>query len=183
MIQRLAVFLGSRAGSDPSHLDLAYDVGRELAERGIELVYGGGGTGLMGRLSDGVLDHGGRIHGVIPQFMVDREWARAPGERINTEVVATMHERKALMADRADAFLTLPGGLGTLEEFFEIWTHQTLAVHGKPSGLLNHDGFWDPLLATLNQIADAGFADHEQVGNLVVGNSLDEVLGVLEQRC
>lgn len=182
VIAHLAVFLGSRDGHDPAHARLARDVGRQLAERDIELVYGAGGDGLMGHLSEGVLDHGGRVYGVIPRFMVDREWGRPSGDRIETVVVDTMHERKALMAARADAFLTLPGGLGTLEEFFELWTHQTLAVHGKPSGLLNPDGFWDPLLATLDRLVDAGFAGRRTVEDLVVAPDLDGVLAGLERR-
>ncbi|QYJ05792.1 TIGR00730 family Rossman fold protein [Nocardioides panacisoli] len=179
---RLAVFLGSRDGHDPAHVTLANDVGRALAERDIELVYGAGGGGLMGHLSDAVLAHGGRVYGVLPRFMVDREWGRPAGDRIESVVVESMHERKALMAARADAFLTLPGGLGTLEEFFELWTHQTLAVHEKPSGLLNPGGFWDPLLATLDRIVEAGFADRRTVDELVVAPELEDVLAGLEAR-
>jgi uncharacterized protein (TIGR00730 family) len=181
-IQRLAIFLGSRDGNDPGHSTLAYDVGRGLAERGIELIYGAGGTGLMGQLSDGVLQAGGRVHGVIPGFMVEREWGRASGDRVVTEVVATMHERKARMTDLADAFLTLPGGLGTLEEFFEVWTHETLAVHGKPSGLLNPGGFWDPMLQMLDRVVAAGFAERRTVESLVIAPDLDGVLAGLERQ-
>ena len=131
------------------------DVGRALAERGIELVYGGGGSGLMGQVSQGVLDNGGRVYGVIPRFMIEREWGRLHQEGVEMHVVETMHERKAMMSVRAEAFLVLPGGLGTLEELFEVWTWRTLGLHDKPLGLLNPDGFWDPLVTMLRQLADA----------------------------
>ena len=180
MIQRLAIFLGSRDGNDPRLGDAAYAVGKELAARGIELVYGGGGGGLMGRVSQGVLDGGGRIYGVIPRFMVEREWARLHEPGISLHVVETMHQRKAMMAERADAFLTLPGGLGTLEELFEIWTWQTLALHAKPVGLLNTDGFWDPLVVTLEQLSDAGFMSRATVDALVVAPDLESALAGLD---
>jgi len=176
MLRRLAIFLGSRDGSDPAYAELAYDVGRALAERDIELVYGGGSGGLMGRVSQGVLDHGGRVFGVIPRFMVEREWARLHQERVEMHVVDTMHERKAMMSVEAEAFLVLPGGLGTLEELFEVWTWRTLGLHEKPIGLLSPDGFWDPLVAMLHRLADDDFMDTQTVRDLVVGASLDEVL-------
>ncbi len=182
MIQRLAIFLGSRTGSDPGLADDAYDVGTRLAGHGIELVYGGGGSGLMGRISQGVLDHGGRVYGVIPRFMVEREWGRLHEPGVQMHVVETMHERKAMMTERADAFLTLPGGLGTLEELFEVWTWQTLALHGKPVGLLNTDGFWDPLVETLGRLAEAGFMDRSTLDGLVVAPDLDGALDGLGAR-
>jgi uncharacterized protein (TIGR00730 family) len=179
-LSRLAVFLGARDGSDPAHAKAAYEVGRGLADRGIELVYGGGGAGLMGQVSQGVIDGGGSVFGVIPRFMVEREWGRVDGEPgVRTVVVDTMHERKTLMAERAQAFLALPGGLGTLEELFEVWTWQTLALHGKPLGLLNTGGFWDPLVALMRSVADAGFMDHATVDDVVVGDRLDDVLARL----
>ncbi|TIC89037.1 TIGR00730 family Rossman fold protein [Nocardioides sp. GY 10113] len=181
-LRRLAVFLGSRPGADPAFAETAYAVGHRLGERGIELVYGGGSSGLMGALSDGVLDAGGRVYGVIPRFMVEREWARTHGERVEMHVVGTMHERKARMAERADAFLTLPGGLGTLEELFEIWTWGTLGLHRKPIGLLDPDGFWQPLVATLDRITDAGFMDRSTLDALVVAGDLDAALAGLADR-
>lgn len=176
MLRRLAIFLGSRDGSDPAHTTLAYDVGRALGEQGIELVYGGGGSGLMGRLSQGVLDAGGHVYGVIPRFMVEREWARLHQEGVEMHVVETMHERKAMMSVRADAFLVLPGGLGTLEELFEVWTWKTLGLHEKPIGLLNPDGFWDPMVTMLQQLAAAEFMDAQTVRDLVIAPTLDEAL-------
>jgi uncharacterized protein (TIGR00730 family) len=180
VIQRLAIFLGSRDGSDPRFAEQAYDVGTQLAARDIELVYGGGGGGLMGRVSQGVLDGGGRIYGVIPRFMVEREWGRVGQPGVQMHVVETMHERKAMMAERADAFLTLPGGLGTLEELFEVWTWQTLALHAKPIGLLNADGFWDPLVETLHRLADNEFMSRSTVDGLVVAPDLDSALAGLD---
>lgn len=179
MIQRLAVFLGSRDGSDPRFAAHAYDVGSQLAARGVELVYGGGGSGLMGRLSQGVLDGGGRVYGVIPRFMVDREWGRLHEPGVSMHVVDTMHERKAMMAERAEAFLTLPGGLGTLEELFEVWTWHTLGLHAKPVGLLDVDGFWDPLVTMLHRLADNAFMDRRTVDRLVVAPDLDGALAGL----
>jgi hypothetical protein len=182
VLRRLAIFLGSRDGLDPAHRDLAYDVGRELADRGIELVYGGGGSGLMGHVSQGVLDHGGRVYGVIPRFMVEREWGRLHQEGVEMHVVETMHERKAMMSVRAEAFLVLPGGLGTLEELFEVWTWRTLGLHDKPLGLLNPDGFWDPLVTMLHQLAQADFMDSQTVRDLVVAPTLDAALAGLARQ-
>lgn len=182
MLRRLAIFLGSRDGSDPAHADLAYDVGRGLAARDIELVYGGGKGGLMGRVSQGVLDHGGRVYGVIPRFMVEREWARLHEERVEMHVVDTMHERKAMMSVEAEAFLVLPGGLGTLEELFEVWTWRTLGLHEKPIGLLNPGGFWDPLVAMLHRLADDDFMDTQTVRDLVVEPTPEAVLDGLERQ-
>lgn len=182
MISRLGVFLGSRDGNDPRLVEASYDVGRRLAGRRVELVYGGGGSGLMGRVSQGVLDHGGHVYGVIPRFMVEREWARIHEKGVELHVVETMHERKAKMAERAQAFLTLPGGLGTLEELFEIWSWQTLSLHAKPIGLLNVGGFWDPLVETLHRLADSGFMDHKTVDRLVVAEDLDEALEQLSEQ-
>ena len=172
----LAVFLGSRDGNDPALLEMAYEVGAQIAEREIELVYGGGGSGLMGALSRGALDHRGRVCGVIPTFMVDREWGRPEEPGLEMHIVDTMHQRKAVMTDRADAFLVLPGGLGTLEEMFEVWTWQTLGLHAKPLGLLNPGGFWDSLLAMLDRIADGAFMSRGLVQALVVDDDLPTVL-------
>jgi uncharacterized protein (TIGR00730 family) len=183
VIRSLAVFLGSRDGHDDSVAETAYDVGRRLAEREIELVYGAGGGGLMGRLSQGVIDAGGRVYGVIPRFMVDREWGRVYGEPgVDTHVVESMHERKAMMAERADAFLTLPGGLGTLEELFEVWTWSTLSLHTKPVGLLDVGGFWQPLVTVLEHLVEAGFMDRSTLDDLVVAPDLDAALRELSAR-
>lgn len=171
---RVAVFCASSPGVEPGLLETAYDVGRELARRGLGLVYGGGGSGLMGAVSQGALDADGEVIGVIPRSMVEREWGRHDLARL--DVVETMHERKALMADYADAFLVLPGGIGTLEEFFEVWTWRTLGYHAKPVGLLDVDGFWAPLRATLAGLVDAGFVAPATLDDLIVAPDLPSAL-------
>ncbi len=134
-LHSLAVFLGSSLGADPAWARLARETGRELARRGVQVVYGGGGLGLMGELAAGALEEGGRVVGVIPDDMLRREWGRA--DLTELHVVGSMHERKAMMAERADAFLALPGGLGTLEEIFEVWTWRVIGYHRKPVGFLD----------------------------------------------
>ena len=155
MIRSVCVFCGSSAGKDPRFAQAASEFGALLAREGITLVYGGGHVGLMGILADAVLANGGKVVGVIPRALWDRE----VGHRNLTElhVVETMHERKALMASLADAFVALPGGLGTLEEIFEVWTWAQLGIHDKPVGFLDVDGFYAPLLAFLDHGVEAGF--------------------------
>lgn len=179
-IQRIAVFCGSAPGSDPQLAEAAYVVGRGLAERGIGLVYGAGGRGLMGAVSQGALDAGGEVVGVIPRFMVEREWGRADLDQLH--VVETMHERKALMAQQADAFLCLPGGLGTLEEIFEVWSWRQIDTLDDPVGFLNTAGFWDPLLTALRGLVDAGFVHPDVLADLVVADTLDDALAGLSAR-
>ena len=142
---RLCVFCGSSTGLNPSFIDATRVLGAALAQRGIGVVYGGGNVGLMGVLADAVLDAGGEIIGVIPHGLVAREIAHSGVTQMH--IVNSMHERKALMADLAAAFVALPGGFGTLEEFCEAVTWTQLGVHAKPCGLLNVDGFYDDLLA------------------------------------
>ncbi len=152
-MRAVCVFCGSSPGADPAYRDAAAGLGREFARRGLRLVYGGGNVGLMGILADAALSAGGEVVGVIPQALVDKELAhRGLSELI---VVETMHDRKARMADLADAFVALPGGYGTFEEFCEVLTWTQLGVHAKPCGLLNINGFYDPLLALFDRaVAD-----------------------------
>ena len=138
-----------------------------LADEGIELVWGGGNVGLMGVLADAVLAAGGRAYGVIPSFMAERELAHPQATEL--AVVDSMHTRKAAMADRADAFVALPGGFGTLDELFEIVTWAQLHIHAKPVGLLNVQGFFDPLLAMVRHMSEAGFVKPQYLGLLHVG--------------
>jgi uncharacterized protein (TIGR00730 family) len=156
----LCVYCGSRAGTDPAYADAARRVGAELGRRGEQLVYGGGHVGLMGLVADATLAAGGRAVGVIPQALVDRE----VGHRSLSEqhVVPTMHARKQLMAERADAFLALPGGIGTLEELFEVWTWRQLGYHDKPIGVLDVGGYWRPLWHFLDGSVAQGFLDPVQ---------------------
>lgn len=162
----VCVYCGSRHGASPRFTEAARDIGRLIGERGWQLVYGGGNVGLMGEVADATLAAGGTVVGVIPQRLLDKE----VGHRGLTElhVVGTMHERKQKMAERADAFVALPGGIGTLEELFEVWTWRHIGYHDQPIGLLNVDGFYDPLLAFLARTQEAGFTDAGQQGMLAV---------------
>lgn len=150
----ICVFCGSSAGDRLEYARAADEFGKLLAEQGITVVYGGGNVGLMGVLADSALAAGGRVIGVIPQHLVDKELAHSG---VDLRIVSSMHERKALMAELADAFVALPGGIGTFEEFFEILTWSQLGLHSKPCGLLNVIGYYDPLLAMLEHAARAGF--------------------------
>jgi len=179
-LRRVAVFCGSAAGTDPELARHAYDVGRGLAGRGIGLVYGAGGFGLMGEVSRGALDAGGEVIGVIPRSMVEREWGR--DDLTELHVVDTMHERKALMAEYADAFLCLPGGLGTLEEIFEVWSWRQIGFNDDPVAFLNTRGFWTPLLDAVEGLVDAGFVKRAVMDDLVVADDLDEALAALASR-
>lgn len=144
----ICVYCGSRAGSSPDFTTLADSVGRWIGRQGGQLVYGGGNAGLMGVVAQSTLRAGGTVVGVIPQALVDRELAKT--ECTELHVVRNMHERKQLMAERAQAFVALPGGIGTLEEFFEVWTWRQLGYHDKPIGLLNAGGYFDALLAFIS---------------------------------
>ncbi len=144
----LCVYCGSRPGADPTFADAARAVGEWIGRHGGQLVYGGGRNGLMGLVADATMAAGGRVIGIIPRALVEKEWAHHGCSELH--VVDTMHERKRLMAEHADAFLALPGGIGTLEEFFEVWTWRQLGYHDKPVGLLNLGGYYDSLLAFLH---------------------------------
>lgn len=156
---------------------MAREVGGLIAASGQRLVYGGGRIGLMGAVADAALERGGQVIGVIPRSLVDKEVAHLGLTELR--VVASMHDRKALMAELSDGFLALPGGIGTLEEFFEIWTWAQLGLHAKPFGLLNAAGFFDPLLAFVDQIVEQGFLRAEHRGMLrtraVAGDLLAEM--------
>jgi uncharacterized protein (TIGR00730 family) len=171
---RLCVFCGSRTGVQSAYADAARQLGTALAQRRIGLVFGAGHIGIMGVLADAVLGSGGEAIGVIPQALVDAELAHTSLTQLH--VVGTMHERKALMADLADAFLALPGGYGTLDEFFEILTWRQLRLHDKPIGLWNITGFFDPLLAWIERAIADDFIRPKNRDLLVVGNKLDPLL-------
>lgn len=154
-MRRVCVYCGSNVGAQKSYLAAAQQLGKELAAQGIELVYGGGNVGLMGAIADAVLVAGGTVTGVIPQALVDKEVAHTGLSDLR--VVDSMHQRKALMADLSDAFIAMPGGLGTLEEFCEIATWTQLGFHQKACGLLNIDGFYDGLLSFLDHATTEQF--------------------------
>ncbi len=153
--RRVTVFCGSNAGTDPAYAAAARELGAELAERGIGLVYGGGKVGLMGIVADAVLTAGGEVTGIIPQHLWDKEVGHAGLTELL--VVDSMHERKLAMADRADGFIALPGGVGTFEELFEVLTWTQLGIHHKPVAVLDVAGFYAPLLSFLDTAVAAGF--------------------------
>lgn len=155
MIRSVCVFCGSNVGSDPRFAAVAREFGALLAKEGVALVFGGGSVGLMGVVADAVLANGGKAIGVIPRALLDREIGHRNLSELH--IVESMHERKAMMASLADAFVALPGGLGTLEEIFEVWTWAQLGIHAKPVAFLDAEGFYSPLLAFLDRAVDAGF--------------------------
>lgn len=176
----LTVFAGSASGADPVFADAVRDVGRALAEEGIRIVYGGGRTGLMGVLADAALQAGGEVEGIIPQSLVEAESAHPGLTRL--DVVADLHERKRLMAERGDGFLALPGGVGTLEELFEIWSWQSLGLHAKPVALCDVAGFWQPMLTALDRMAAQGFLRPGVRDRLVVAEDPRDLLAGLRAR-
>lgn len=151
----LCVYCGSRSGDSPSFEAAATAVGTWIGQHGGQLVYGGGRNGLMGTVAQATLAAGGRVVGVIPRALVEKEWAHT--ECTELHIVETMHERKQMMAERADAFIALPGGIGTFEEFFEVWTWRQLGYHNKPIGLLNLEAYYDPLLTFLHSVVAHDF--------------------------
>jgi len=173
-IARVCVFCGSSPGGDPAFGDLAARLGRLLAAQGLGLVYGGASVGLMGRLADAALASGGEVIGVIPRALVDMEVAH--GGLDDLRVVTTMHERKAVMADLADAFIALPGGIGTLDELFEVLTWAQLGLHAKPVGLLDQQGYFQPLLAFLDGATRARFVQPAHRAMLLVEDDPERLL-------
>jgi uncharacterized protein (TIGR00730 family) len=175
----ICVYCGSRSGADPRFAEVAAQVGRWIGSRGGQLVYGGGNNGLMGILADAALQSGARVVGVIPHSMVEREWAKRDCTELH--VVENMHQRKMLMAERSDAFLALPGGIGTFEEFFEAWSWRMLDFHRKPVALLDQDGYYQPLLRFLEQSVGHGFMNQSQMELLTVGDDPATLLPQLVQ--
>jgi uncharacterized protein (TIGR00730 family) len=173
-IESICVYCASGPGNNPAFVQAASRFGRILAENGIRLVYGGGAVGLMGALAESVLDHGGRVTGVIPDFLVNREHMLA---RVQERIVTPdMHERKRVMFERADAFVALPGGVGTLEELVEQMTWAQLGRHKKPILILNVDRFWDPLCVLLDQMERLAFIRPGLSVNYLVTDRVEEIL-------
>jgi uncharacterized protein (TIGR00730 family) len=175
----LCVYCGSRPGGHPEFSDVARAVGQWIGRHGGQLVYGGGRNGLMGTVAQATLDAGGRVVGVIPKALVEKEWANH--NCTDLHVVDTMHERKRLMAEHAHAFLALPGGIGTFEEFFEVWTWRQLGYHDKPVGLLNVSGYYDGLLQFLGGTVDKQFMSSWQMDMIRVGSDAQTLLPDLIQ--
>ena len=176
-LRAVCVFCGSSAPADPRYRDAARALGALIARRGVDLVYGAGSVGLMGELADAALGHGGRVIGVIPAGL----FAREVGHTGLTELheVASMHERKQLMYDLSDAFVALPGGLGTLEELAEVATWSQLGLHSKPIALLDVDGFWEPLVSQLDRMAGVGLLKPTSRDLIQRTRSAEEALRVL----
>jgi uncharacterized protein (TIGR00730 family) len=178
-VNRLAVYCGSSMGADPAFADTARELAAEMARRGLGLVYGGGHRGLMGVVADAMLAAGGKAYGVIPQALVDLEVAHTGLTELHT--VDNMHERKAKMTELCDAFVALPGGIGTFDELFEAWTWNALGYHAKPFALLNVSGFWDGLIRFLDHATMSGFMSQARRDQLIVADSIGEALDRLAE--
>jgi uncharacterized protein (TIGR00730 family) len=173
-MKRICVFCGSNPGADPAYTEAAGDLGRLIAGRGLGLVYGGGHVGLMGVLADAALAAGGRVTGVIPEALAAKELAHRG--LTDLMVVGSMHERKALMSELSDAFIALPGGIGTLEEWFEVWTWSQLGFQPKPCGMLNVAGYYDHLLAFLDHMTTERFLSPPHRSMALVEDRADRLL-------
>jgi uncharacterized protein (TIGR00730 family) len=178
IIKRICVFCGSYSGSREVYGEQARALGRGMAERGIGLVYGGGGIGMMGAVADAVIEAGGEVIGVIPYALAAKERARRD---INMRVVNTMHERKAMMAELSDAFIAMPGGFGTLEEMMETITWGQLGIHQKPVGLLNVAGYYDPLIAMIDRAIEEGFILPRYRNLFVASSGVDELFDLMRK--
>ena len=175
----VCVYCGSKPGEDPRFATLATQVGQWIGQHGGQLVYGGGRNGLMGIVAESTLAAGGSVVGIIPRALVEKEWAHHGCTELH--VVDTMHERKRMMAERADAFIALPGGIGTFEEFFEVWTWRQLGYHNKPVGLLNLNGYYDGLLAFLRGVVQHQFMGDWQMDLIAIDNHAPALLEKLVQ--
>ncbi|OJU89990.1 MAG: Rossman fold protein, TIGR00730 family [Burkholderiales bacterium 66-5] len=175
----LCVYLGSRPGNHPLFIEAAQQAGQWIGQHRGQLVYGGGNSGLMGVLAQATKAAGGRVVGIIPQALVNKELANHDCDELH--VVETMHERKAMMAERSDAFLALPGGIGTLEELFEVWTWRQLGYHDKPIGVLDADGYYRQLLGFLRHSVENGFMSAWQMDLVRVGSEVPPLLAALVQ--
>lgn len=176
----ICVYCGSRPGENGAYAEAATAVGTWIGAHGGQLVYGGGRSGLMGTVAEATRQAGGRVVGIIPQALVDKELANRQCDELH--IVQTMHERKAMMAERSDAFIALPGGIGTFEELFEVWTWRQLGYHDKPLGLLNVAGYYDGMLAFLNHSVASGFMGEWQMGLLHAGSDTQVLLQTLVEQ-
>jgi len=177
-VRRLAVYCGSSMGTDPAFEATARGLGEEMARRGIGLVYGGGRLGLMGIVADAVMANGGEAYGVIPQALIDLEVAHTGLTELH--IVTSMHERKAMMTELTDAFVAIPGGIGTLDELFEAWSWNALGYHAKPFALLNVSGFWDGMIDFLDTVTTSGFMSPARRGQLLVADTVAEAIDRLD---
>ena len=175
----ICVYCGSRPGENPAFAQAAQEVGRWIGEHSGQLVYGGGRSGLMGTVAEATRLAGGRVVGVIPQALVDKELADHACDELH--IVQNMHERKAMMAERSDVFVALPGGIGTFEELFEVWTWRQLGYHDKPIGILNVDGYYDTMLQFLQSCVSSEFMGEWQMGLIESGSDTNALLQNLVQ--
>lgn len=173
-MKSICVFCASSLGNDPVYAETAFELGEILAENGIELIYGGAQVGLMGKVAEGSLSHNGKVTGIIPGFLKTKEIVHANLTELIT--VKTMHERKALMHDKSDAFIALPGGFGTLEELFEILTWAQLSLHKKPVGILNVNGYYDPLIQLVEKMIDEELLRNEYKRMLLISDSIEDLI-------
>ena len=178
-VKRLAVYCGSAPGSRPEFADATRATAAAMLRNGVDLVYGGGRLGLMGLIADSVLAGGGQVFGIIPKALVNLEVAHTGVTELQT--VETMHERKAQMTELADAFLALPGGIGTLDELFEAWSWNALGYHAKPFCLLNVEGFWDGMIDFIDHATRSGFLSQQRRSQLLVAQTPDEALELLDE--
>lgn len=178
-IRRLAVYCGSASGNDQAFADAAAATAKAMVGEDVDLVYGGGRLGLMGLMADGVLELGGRVYGVIPHALVDLEVAHLGLTEL--ERVANMHERKARMTELADAFLCLPGGIGTFDEMFEAWSWNVLGYHAKPFCLLNVAGFWDRLIEFIDHATQCGFLSQQRRKQMLIADNPEHALKLLDE--
>ncbi len=178
-LKRLAVYCGSATGTDPAFADATRATAEAMVSKGVDLVYGGGRLGLMGLVADSMLELGGKVYGVIPDALVNLEVAHTG----ITELfhVPNMHERKAKMTDLADAFIALPGGIGTFDELFEAWSWNALGYHAKPFCLLNVKGFWDPMIEFIDHATASGFLSQSRRRQLLVASTPEEALNLLDE--
>ena len=174
----IALYCGSRTGNKPIYRDTAIELAQHIATQGFGIVYGGASTGLMGQVADTVLEHGGEVVGVIPEFMLDYEIAHS--QLTELHIVKSMHERKALMAERASAFIALPGGLGTFEEILEIATWGQLNQHQKPMIIYNVNRFYDALIAQLDHAVDEGFLPPQHRAKLIICENPEQISNVIK---
>jgi len=179
IMKSLCIYCGSRSGKDPAFAEAAIAIGKEAAQRGCRVVYGGGKLGLMGATAGAARDANGAVFGVIPDFLVELEGIL---EGVDHKVVDTMHERKMLMFEESDAILTLPGGIGTLEELIEVLSWARLSLHKKPIVVLNLKDFWAPLKQLFEHIVGEGFADKDLLNDVVFVDSVDEVFPTIESQ-
>ena len=178
-INKIAVYCASADGKDTIYKQRAYQLGKAIANKGKAVVYGGAHVGLMGAVASGALDNGGKVYGVIPDFLKKKELEHKGITK--TYVVETMHERKAMMCELSDAIIALPGGFGTMEELFEMITWGQLALHRKPIGLLNINGFYDILILFIDSMIEKGFVKKEYKDMLIIDSNIESLLSRLEQ--